>query len=109
MDSVVSLPTLEELRRHVLHTLCKRDHLDPDQTPLAQAVITRRGRPCGLLFQVEGPRLLKTYAVWAGEENRILFYDGSGARFAEVRLSESPDPRRLKVAPASSPARPRAA
>src|SRR5262245_25839471 len=95
MDAVVSLPTLDELRRHVLATLCAHDRLDPGLTPLREALVTRRGRPCGLFFQVQGPRLLKTYAVWAGEEDRILFYDSTGARFAEVRLSEAPDPLKL--------------
>jgi hypothetical protein len=33
--------------------------------------------------------------VWAGEEGRILCYNSSGVRFAEVRLSEAPDPRKL--------------
>ena len=96
MDAVVSLPTLDELRRHVLLTLCAHDNLDPEQTPLFQGVITRRGRPCGLFFQVQGPRMLKTYALWAGDENRILFYDAAGVRFGECRLCEAPDP--LKTA-----------
>jgi hypothetical protein len=95
MSEVVSLPTVEDLRRHVRAVLCKHDHLDPEQTPLYQAVITRRGRPCGLFFQVQGPRLLRTYAVWAGEENRILFYDSTGLRFAEARVCEAPDPGKL--------------
>ena len=95
MDAVAALPTVDELRRHVLHTLCTHDQLDPNQTPLYQAVIARRGRPCGLFFQAQGPRLLRTYAVWAGEENRILFYDAGGVRFAETRLSEGPDPLKL--------------
>ena len=80
MEPVASLPTLEELSRYVLQVLCAHDHLDPVQTPLMQAVIKRSGRPCGLFFQAQGPRLLKTYAVWAGEEDRILFYDASGVR-----------------------------
>jgi hypothetical protein len=95
MDAVAVLPTVDELRRHVLHTLCTHDQLDPGQTPLYQALITRRGLPCGLFFQVQGPRLLKTYAVWTGEENRILYYDASGVRFGETRLSEGPDPLKL--------------
>src|SRR5262245_61229828 len=95
MHAVASLPTFDELRRHVLHILCSHDQLDPNQTPLRQAVITRAGRPCGLFFQVQGPRLLQTYAVWAGEENRILFYDSTGSRFAETRLCDAPDPLRL--------------
>ena len=95
MDAVVRLQSLDELRAHVLNVLCNHDQLDPAQTPLRQAVITRAGRPCGLFFQVQGPRLVKTYAVWAGEEDRILFYDSNSQRFAEVRLSEAPDPRKL--------------
>lgn len=95
MDAVVPLPTLEELRTHVLQVLCGHDRLDAGQTPLGQAVIRRRGRPCGLFFQVQGPRQVRAYAVWAGEEDRILFYDSNGTRFAETRLSEGPDPLKL--------------
>jgi hypothetical protein len=95
MDAVASLPTLDDLRRHVLETLCQHDHLDPDQTPLHQAVIKRSGRPCGIFFQVRGPRLLKNYAVWAGEENKIFFYDSTGLRFAVTRLSDGPDPAKV--------------
>ena len=87
-----SLPTLEELRAHVLDILCGHDRLDPGQTPLYEAIIRRSGKPCGLLFQVQGPRMLKTHAVWAGQENRVLFYDSTGLRFAESRLCEGPDP-----------------
>jgi hypothetical protein len=92
---VVPLPTLEQLRLYVRRTLCDRDRLDADEAKLRQGLIQKRGRPCGLFFQVEGPRLLRTYAVWAGEEDRILFYDSTGERFAETRLCESPDPADL--------------
>ncbi len=92
MTAVVSLPTLAQLKSHVHELLCHKNALDPIQTSLRQMLIRRGGKPCGLFFEVAGPRLLRTYAVWAGEENRILFYDTSGERFAEVRLSEGPDP-----------------
>jgi hypothetical protein len=42
MDSVACVPTFEDLRRHVLLTLCHHDHLDPDSTPINQALILRR-------------------------------------------------------------------
>jgi hypothetical protein len=32
---------------------------------------------------------------WAGEEDRILFYDSTGQRFSESRMSDAPDPRKL--------------
>jgi hypothetical protein len=92
--AVASLPTLPELQRYVLQTLCTHDRLDPNQTPLHQAVITRSGRPCGLFFQAQGPRRLKTYAIWACEENRILYYDSTGERYGETRLSDAPEPVR---------------
>lgn len=95
MESVASLPTIDELRQHVLKVLCAHDHLDPAQTPFHQALVTRGGKPCGLFFQVQGPRLLKNFAVWAGEEDRILFYDSHGQRFATLRLCEAPDPEKL--------------
>jgi hypothetical protein len=98
LPAVEALPRREDLRRFVHRALCSRDRLEPQATPLREAVITRAGRPCGLFFQIEGPRLLRTYAVWAGDESRLLFYDSTGLRFAEVRLSESPDPRELKAA-----------
>ena len=90
-----ALPTLDQLRAHVHQMLCSHDRLDPVQAPLHQALVTRKGKPCGLFFQINGPRLLKTYAVWAGEEDRILFYDSHGLRFAETRLSDAPDPGKL--------------
>ncbi len=95
MRDVAALPTLQELRNHVLAILCRNDNLDPYQTPLHQALITRKGKPCGLFFQAIGPRLLKNFAIWAGDENRILYYNCNGERVAETRLSEAPDPRAL--------------
>jgi hypothetical protein len=95
MDHVACLPTLEALRDHVRRTLCSHDELDPDSVPMHQATISRAGRPCGLFFQVQGPRRVSAYAVWAGDEDRILFYDSAGQRFAQTRLSEGPDPGQL--------------
>jgi hypothetical protein len=92
---VVALPTLEDLQQFVHEHLCDHDRLDPEQTPLMRGTIRRSGRPCGLFFQVEGPRLLKSYALWAGDENRVLFYDSAGRRFSEVQLSEAPDPTQV--------------
>ena len=94
-SAVVAFAAVEDLAAFVHTVLCEKDALDPAQTPLHQALITRGGRPCGLFFQVHGPRLVKIYAVWAGEEHRILFYDSTGLRFAETRLSESPDTQKL--------------
>jgi hypothetical protein len=88
--AVVAAPTLEQLAAFVHDELCKLDHLDPDQTPLRKTPLVRRGKTCGLVFHVEGPRLLRTSAVWTADEARVIVYDSTGKRVREVRLSESP-------------------
>jgi hypothetical protein len=93
--TAISLPTLDALRNHVLETLCARDRLDAVQSPLFQSVITQAGRATGLFFKVHGPRQLQSYAVWAGAERRILFYDAAGTRFAETRLKKGPEVKEL--------------
>src|SRR5262245_24527733 len=93
---VVSLPTIELLRQYARDMLCSRDRLDPVQAVLRQATIRRGRRPCGLFFQVLGPLRQKAYAVWAGDEHRLLFYDAAGVRFAEAKLSDAPDPAAIE-------------
>jgi hypothetical protein len=96
MDAItLALPTLAQLREHVHQRLCQRDQLEAAHTPLHQAIIQRAGEPCGLFFQAQGPRMLKTYAVWAAREHRVLFYGTDGSRFGETKLSEAPDVREL--------------
>jgi uncharacterized protein YkuJ len=41
--------------------------------------------------------MLKNYAIWAGDENRILYYNCNGERVAETKLSEAPDPHALTL------------
>ena len=106
MSAVLSLPTLEQLRDYVRQALCERDRLDPVQTPLVESVVSRAGRPCGLLFHVRGPRLLQTHAIWAAAEQRLLFYDSSGNRIAEHRLRKGPD---IESVPVSTPVKRKAA
>jgi|SRR5437879_4595038 len=93
---VVALPSLESLREHVRSVLCEHDRLDPNQSELRMAVVCRGGSACGLFFQVIGIHRQKGYALWAGDEHRLLFYDATGQRYAETVLSESPDPLALQ-------------
>jgi hypothetical protein len=89
-SAVVALPTVEQLAGFVHAALCEKDALDPAQTPLFRTPLRKGGRTCGLVLHVEGPRLLRTSAVWSADDDRIIFYDSTGLRFREVRLSESP-------------------
>ena len=90
--SVFACTTLDDLTAFVHVALCQFDHLSPEHTPIRRVPLTRGGKPCGVVFHVEGPRLLRTSAVWSADESRVIFYNSSGERVREVRLSESPDP-----------------
>ena len=65
------------------------------EEPLDVLAVERTSEFFGLYFVLQGPRRVATYAVWAGDEDRILFYDSQGQRFAQTRLCEAPDPRQL--------------
>lgn len=89
-QAVVACAALEDLTAYVRKVLCERDALDPGQTPLFRTPLRKAGRACGLVFHVEGPRLLRTSAVWSSDDDRVVFYDSTGQRFHEAELSESP-------------------
>jgi hypothetical protein len=88
--AVVAFSAVEDLAAFVHEVLCTKDALDPVQVPLFSTPLQRGTRVCGLVFHVEGPRLLRTSAVWSSDDARIIFYDSGGTRFREVELSESP-------------------
>ena len=89
--SVVSLPTAGELTAFVHRELCGLDQLDPAQSPLRSTPLKRNGRVCGAVFHVEGPRLLRTSAVWAADESRLHIYDSTGHRTRDVTVADAPD------------------
>ena len=93
MHTVVALPSADELRRYVRDTLCDRDHLASDAVDFLEGFVRRAGRTCGVYFEVEGPRSMRSHAIWVSDEHRLLFYDSLGTRFADVKLSEAPDPQ----------------
>ena len=90
-EAVVAFTTLEDLTTFVHRTLCQPDALVPEQTPIFRTILKRTGQPSGVLFHIEGPRLLRTSAVWSADDHRIFFYDSTGQRVRAVRLSESPE------------------
>src|SRR5436190_17677349 len=86
--AVASFNTVDELAAHVHDVLCKKDSLDPRQAPLFRTPLRKAGRACGLVFHVEGPRLLRTSAVWSADDDRVIFYDSTGTRFREMNIAE---------------------
>jgi hypothetical protein len=97
-EIVIALPTWDQLRDYVHQELCHFDGLDMIQTPLFQTTLQQGKKSPAILFHIEGPRLLRTSAVWSMDESRILFYDSTGQRIRTMRLSESPESITTKAA-----------
>jgi hypothetical protein len=88
VQAVPAFAAVDELAAFVHVVLCEKDALDPAQTPLYRTPLQRNGRDCGMVFHVEGPRLLRTSAVWSADTDRIIFYDSTGVRFRTVQISD---------------------
>ena len=98
MQVRLALPNYGLLRAFVLEKLCETEGLEPDQVHLAEMPLRKRQRVCGLLLEMQGPRLLRKQAVWSAEEDRIFFYDGLGRRFLQVQLCPGPGLEGLSMA-----------
>jgi hypothetical protein len=85
-----TLKTWEELRWFVLEKLCAQDGLDPQQAQLLEQPLRRQGQLAGVLFELRGPRRLRTQAIWACPDRRIYLYNSAGERTAVVRLTAWP-------------------
>ena len=89
MDAPVSLHSLDELRQHVLRTLCAQENLIVEQFSLQETVLMRRGVCCGRQFALFGPRSVRLGAVWAADRNDLYYYDARGERYRKERITGS--------------------
>lgn len=63
---------------------------DRQQVRIQRSVMRKGLAIVGLVIRIEGPRLMRSQALWVEPENRILFYNSAGQRFATVKLAEAP-------------------
>lgn len=80
--------SVHDLRQLVREVLSEKENLVPDQFPLRQTALVRCGRPCGMQFELLGPRNVRLSAVWAADRNTVYFYDARGERFHKQQLSQ---------------------
>ena len=78
--------SIDELRAYIHTTLCQRENLLQDQSPLGESPLVRGNKSCGIQFIVQGPRAVRLSAIWASDVNMIYFYDARGERFMKVPL-----------------------
>lgn len=81
---------LQDLKNFIYQTLCEHEKLEIGVFPMTERLLTRRTRPCGILFCLHGPRSVKFTAIWETDRNTVLFYGATGERFHTLRLAKAP-------------------
>jgi hypothetical protein len=79
--------TLDELRDLVHETLCARENLLIDESPLKELALKKGDAVCGFQFFVQGPRLVRLSAVWSADQNLLYCYGTDGERYLKVQLT----------------------
>lgn len=87
---VQQLDNLDDLREYVSVTLCEYYQLQTGAYRMTERVLLRAGKPCGIYFCLQGPRMTRFSAIWETDRNRILFYGAGGERFQKTQLIEAP-------------------
>jgi hypothetical protein len=82
---------MNELEGFMIDGLCDHEKLDRQQVRIQRSVMRKGLAIVGLVIRIEGPRLMRSQALWVEPENRILFYNSAGQRFATVKLAEAPE------------------
>lgn len=89
MPDPVRINDLTELRQYVHQTLCDQNELEIDAFHMTERQLLRSQRPCGRYFCLHGPRSVRFVAIWDSERNSVLFYDATGERREQTRLSSA--------------------
>lgn len=88
-DRARAFDNLCQIRQFVTCTLCQKNDFEIGVFEITERLLTRRGRPCGVYFCLNGPRSVKLTAIWDTERNSILFYGSTGERFQTTKLDNS--------------------
>ncbi|MEM6978425.1 MAG: hypothetical protein AAF539_02080 [Planctomycetota bacterium] len=84
----------DSLRYHVECRLCELGALEPDQFPLTQREIIRKGKTCAVYFCLHGPRSVKLTAIADFNARSIVLYGTDGSRRDVVQWDQLPDQSR---------------
>ncbi len=81
----------QRLRRLVYEVLCESNQLKASCYPMTETPVFRRGNPCGILFCLYGPRLLRLTAIWDFTANQLVFYNAAGERYLAIQAPDCPE------------------
>lgn len=78
--------SVDDLRTFISEMLCARENLVQEQFPITESLLRRGAEPCGLQFQLFGPRSIRLGAIWTADHNQIYFYAANGERYLKLTL-----------------------
>ena len=87
----VEIDSIQDLRDFVSHTLCQQNDFQVGIFQVNERLLTRRGKPCGLLFSLHGPRAVILTAVWETDKNTLNFYGSTGEKLSKTKLTQAPE------------------
>ena len=76
--------SLDDLKAFVYNKICGDHKLLLEACYTSEKFLRRHDSVCGIMFHLRGPRKTLFTAVWEGDQNRVLFYGTSGARYREL-------------------------
>jgi len=88
---VFSTRSILELEQFISSAVCEQERLDQQQMAVKRSLLRSGQQLIGIVFRVDSWHRRHGHALWIEPENRILFYNSAGARFAEVKLLEAPE------------------
>ena len=86
ISNPAGIQELDDVRQFVQHFICVHNDLDKASAAMTERVLFRGGKSCGVLFCVQGPRNVKFTAIWAQDQNTVLFYDSAGQRQHQTKV-----------------------
>jgi len=101
--TTVRISNVQALRNYVYEYLCAQNQLEVGVFQMTERILIRRGKPCGMLYCLYGPRSLKLTAVWETDRNTILFYGSAGERQQHVQLVAPPSLANVSTASRPQP------
>ena len=86
LEPLDEIRTLGHLRAYLHKVLCDKESLPADRFVLSELPLVRRGRHCGLVFSLTGPRSVRLGAVWTADHGTVYLYDDRGVRYQKLQL-----------------------
>ena len=77
---------IDDVRQFVQRAICQQNDLDAAAAPMTERMLVGRGKACGVLFCVQGPRSVTFTAIWDQEQNAVVFYDSAGRTRQRMKL-----------------------